>query len=290
MRYSVLSRFQGAICGKLIAQALVNNARSEPEFSYLTKREIATIAKIIPFLEVYPPDWLELPETSSSAAIALATLPLTLLFHDNPHQWEKQLQSVLENREDCTQIVEDVLIWGYGLTLALREKLETRCLISQLLERYGTASTPLIEQLKQVQTFLEHGTPLEKVVFELSRHRNPNSTEAIALSYYCFAHTPEDFHLCLMRSYRCGFQISVTTPLTAALAGAYNSFSGIPLPWRLKLGRGGQELSQKIIELFAVWSGVKQLNRLEVFQDTAIALSGTIQPRPSLKIVSQKDF
>ena len=103
----------------------------------------------------------------------------------------------------------------------------------------------------------------------------------IALAFYCFLSTPENFRLAVSRATRTSYQPHLTTALTGALAGAYNSIIGIPVSWRLtanRISQGTQRLSlaKRLIE---VWAGVYDVSVLTQDQPLAVAAPRVIQPR-----------
>jgi hypothetical protein len=236
-------------------------------------------------------DFLEGKTIPGSGEVAWAVLPAIFFFHDNADLLQEQLQHLRAIWGLSAETVEDVLIWRYAIALALREKLNPSQAITQILARYQAGRTHLIQQLEQVQTFLHQGTPLEQVAFQMARQGKHDRSE-IALAFYCFASTPEDFRLCLMRATRMGKQAALVSALAGALAGAYNSFSGIPLSWRVALQTHpiGQKLARLAIHLFAVWAGVYQSDRVNLVQVAAVASPLVIQPRSSLKIISQGEY
>mgnify|MGYP006266887397 CR=1 FL=1 len=301
MRYSLLSRFQGGLVGSQIGEILANYYQGRGEsLSPWSQMGIFTTEQLIRSGKLTDKDWeriekrregfQDLKDSASSSQTALASLPLAVFFHESHHLLTEKLRQAADLWQHPADPWEDVLLWGYAIALALKEKLEPQRFIAQLLADLATPRTPLVQQLEQVQGFLARGTGLEQVVAQLSRQYPPSRT-AIALAFYCFGHAPEDFRLCVTRAARCGCQPEITAALTGALAGVHNSLSGIPARWRLASFRHprANNCYQKAKSLFAVWSGVYDLNQAELPLSAAIASAGAIQPRPSLQIISQKE-
>jgi hypothetical protein len=255
------------------------------------------------------------PDPSSApsgpkAGIAIATLPIALFFHENPEQLHYHLQQTASSWQISSEIKGGVLAVGHAIALALQEQLHPLDLIPQLLTELNLAAhSPLFtHQLQQVQICLEQQIGLAKTLSLLSpdllalplSSLNESSLgkssldnlsiavdlTALALSFYCFLSTPEDYALSLLRSAHGAVQMSrlkslvglpsvqimrlmeVMIALTGALSGSYNSLTGIPIDWRIKLdpfqnsplvGLGSLSPVDKIecqaAQLLAVWAG-----------------------------------
>lgn len=304
MRYSLVSRFQGSLIGSLLGEIWVNYCQElenlsipEHQLSQANQMIIDLTQRLLYSDQLFYHNWQQILEQSesllsvnnniNSSKIALTTLPIGLFFHEDSNWLREQLLQVATICKYSEEILEDILIWGEAIALILREKRKPQQLIPQLLKKNQPVKTNLIQQLEQVQSFLEEGTPLAAVVNQLTR-QGESGNIAIALAFYCFISTPEDFQLCLLRASQTNYQASLTASLTGALAGAYNSFSGIPIDWRLaiKKHQKAQKLYQTATQLFTVWSGVYQPDSKGLPQSTAIASVKVIQPRNSLKITA----
>ncbi|NEP61761.1 MAG: ADP-ribosylglycohydrolase family protein, partial [Symploca sp. SIO2G7] len=197
------------------------------------------------------PSLLELKNTASCSSAALATVPIALFFHEDEVKLRQQLLQGAAIWQDNTDSQDEgVLAIALAIALALREKLNPNTLISQTLAYLGTTQTPIAKQLAEVQTLLEQGAGLNttlqqlrriqsEVYSDLPQERSPQSKLnncpyiSIALAFYCFLSTPEDFRLCVNRAVRTCHQPQITAALTGALSGAYNSIIDIPVSWRL---------------------------------------------------------
>ncbi len=253
MRYSLLSRFRGTLLGAVMSIEDESNL----DWS-LTQRSAKSIIALGRFDQ---DDWLSLnllPQTEDSLTKAIfATLPIILFSHESEIKLRQNLADVVGN----TPLIRDgILAIGYALALALREQLDSTQLLSQIISFVGETQTS--QKLLQVQTLIAHSAGLARVVTELGDD-NPGR---IAIAFYCFLTSREDFHLTVSRA----TQIRHTSPLTGALSGAHNSTAGIPVDYRIKqvTKNTGNQLGWKkpiAAEIFyladallAVWSGVYQ--------------------------------
>jgi ADP-ribosylglycohydrolase len=300
VQYSLLSRFQGALLGSFLGEALVSHSLASVKLSVWSEIGIDLMESAIASGTLSPNDWeriyhryqrvLTSKSAFNSGAIATAVLPVLLLFHENPNALREQLQYLGELIELSNETKEDVLIWGYAIALALREKLDADDAIAQILFRYPNAQSPLIQQLKQVRVFLQQGIPLKQAVTQITR-TDKSQQSTMALAFYC-ADNWEDFRLCLMRAMHSGKQASLVTALTGALVGAYNSFSAIPIHWRVAISQNstGQQLLQQATQMAAIWSGVYEIEKVDFLLSEAVSSPQVIQSRSSLKIISQGEY
>jgi hypothetical protein len=158
-----------------------------------------------------------------------------------------------------------------------------------LLKLLPSEST-LTAKLEQVQTLLQQKASLETAVRQLTQtskpsyspqptvpnHFDPENWTALALGFYCFLSTPEDYSLTVLRSLQTRYHPEITAAISGALSGAYQGLIAIPLKWRLefqdpsigplthpeiennyvKINPTQGELLQLSQNLFALWSGV----------------------------------
>lgn len=314
MRYSLLSRFRGALLGSLVGEILGNSKGIFPNrlllrypqdqdnksvvapstIAQLNWSQIATcgIESLIHCGRLDLEDWqlhaskvqslALLKNTASSSEAALATLPIALFFHDEQSKLRQQLQQATAHWHQ-TEEDQGVLAVGYAIALALTEKLN-HTLIDQILNFLGNPQTLLGQQLQQVQDLIDKAAPLTIAVSQLQKEAQLQGAKAcpdtaIALAFYCFLSTPEDFRLSLSRASRISHQPQLISALTGAIAGAYNSNIGIPVGWRLganQLNITTQRL-QLAERMFAVWSGVYGAWVVEPFPWAAIAAPKVIR-------------
>jgi ADP-ribosylglycohydrolase len=297
MRYSLINRFESAWLGGMLGEALAHNKQQadwlkisnyQPSLEIQEGRAIAQSLIEMGTCQQQQDREIEVERDNSSQA-ALTALPIILFYHESFSLFTTQLRQKARYWQNSALILEDVLIWGYILALALREKLNTQYLVDQVLVGVGKQSTPLIGQLKQIKIFLAQGKGLEQVVENLSTRAN-FSQLPLALAIYCFATTPEDFSLCIRRAASTGNLASITSALTGILAGVYNGISGIPLNWYIASRTNSvyQAAQQQAKYLYQAWSGIYQPDTDEISR-FVVASPKVIQSRSSLSIISQKE-
>jgi ADP-ribosylglycohydrolase len=241
------------------------------------------------------------------AGLAIAALPIALFFHADPHQLEQELQQADKVWRHQSELGDGVLAISYALSLALREQLAPTQLIAEVVEelelnrdRAATAnpSTPskFVEQLQFAQTLNQ--TSLDQATAQIRSQLNKpqlSDTLAIAIAFHCFLNTPEDFSLSVIRAAQLHGNPQ-TTCLTAALSGAYNGISSIPLNWRSALDRSNSEhsplnrlwgvatateLQQLSDQLLAAWSGAYDLIHLLNYPAHTFAIAAPKVIRPN---------
>lgn len=317
MRYSVLNRFRGVLLGSFLGEILGSgstqgqvlggaasiapkqgDAHLSPTLSDWSQIAACGTESLIRRGQLDLDDWvlhsgitqsslLLLKNTASSSEAAVATLPMALFFHDDQVKLRQHLLKAAAIWQENSDASEGVLAVAFAIALALTEQLDCTTLIPRTLSYLGKAQTPLVQQLEQVQTLLEQGAGLDTTLTQLRRERSRRSDllelsyTSIALAFYCFLHTPEDFRLSVTRATRTGYQPQITAALTGALSGVYNSIIGIPVGWRLAANRisTGDQRLQLADRLLAVWSGVYDVSATEQLQQAAVAAPRVIQPR-----------
>ena len=316
MRYSLISRFRGALLGSFVGEILVRagcqervlggftlaapkpeDAQTNPTLSEWSQLATCGTESLIRCGALNLEDWWlfwgktpsrgVLKSAGSSSESALATLPIALFFHEDQVKLRQQLLLCTQLWQHQPESSEGVLAISYAISLALTEKLDVATLIPRTLGYVETSLTPLVQQLKQVQTLLEQGAGLETTLTQLRRNAQSRGETlgmphtSIALAFYCFLSTPEDFRLCVSRAIRTPYQPQITAALTGALAGVYNSINGIPVSWRLAANRisSGIQRLQLAERLFEVWAGVYDMSALDRGQQLAVAAPRVIQPR-----------
>ncbi|MFN6567793.1 ADP-ribosylglycohydrolase family protein [Dendronalium sp. ChiSLP03b] len=280
MRHSLVSRFRGTLLGVLLGQSLAKDYESQSCFS-LSKVAVLGTESLITLGKLDLNDWLERQQQKSlhldtnddvSPQAILATIPVALFFHENKIKLRQNLLRVLKIWANDPVIQDATLAVGYAIAQSLTENLEPRTLIPQIISFLGETSTPLPEQLLKVNDLLEQGAGLERVQAELSQEEKWSN--AIAMAFYCFLSTLEDFRLAVLRATDNGdvwrqdawpLRSQIIGAITGALSGAYNSTAGIPVKWQVSLSPANStawELTSfsqmlKLADaLVAVWSGV----------------------------------
>ena len=302
MKHSLFSGFQGSWLGSIFGEVLADlQLKRSPELPMLqeTPSVWSEARNTIALALIKSPDFgvQSVPikhklHSYSSSDLALLLLPLILFYVDD----FAQLREIVTPKEKLTENnsydpktsenIQEALIWGNAIILALQAKLEVNNFIELILLDTEINFTPLMQQLKIVNNALKIGKTINKVVEELSR--TDISSNALALSLYCFGVAPEDFELSLNLAISNKYQTKKVAALTGALSGAYNGFMGIPLKSRAILRHNPiyPSTTNVIAKLFNVWSGTyteMQHNSLL----TLVAAPGNLQTR-SLKIISSE--
>ncbi|MDJ0633233.1 MAG: ADP-ribosylglycohydrolase family protein [Xenococcaceae cyanobacterium MO_188.B29] len=305
MGYSLLSRFQGALFGGILGDAITTQIQTpslypsnqQPDWykilHYQPSKLIDNLQQIC--LMLNQSNQLEQQifkcESRNSGEWAYLALPIILFYHEDFVLLQKEIRIFAQYWQWSDEVVEDVLIWSYIMVLALKKKLDKRNIIGQLLAGVRAKQTPLYQLLRQLESWLFESLTLERVVEKLSTQ---NQEWSIPLSLYCFSSTPENFYLSISRATHHQTQARITAILTGTLAGGYNGIIGIPTPWRNLSAENPvyQEIDRQGTTLFNNWSGVyqkgRQLDR-DIIGQRAIASPGIIQPRSSLKVISQRE-
>ena len=245
--------------------------------------------------EIYDSPNTEFQPLLNPCEVAVAVLPAAMFFHENKAKLREKIllaTDVLPN-ENKGELQTAVLAIEYAIARALKARLDPATAIDQTIT-YLKTDNSLTELLVQVQILLEQGADLETATTHLCKSAtalrqkqdggenksqaksivSPRNFIPIALAFYCFLNTPEDWRLSVVRAARCGIAGQITCALTGALSGAYNGAAAIPVEWRqvfstaassqLTEGREpslwGTGSDAKIVELasnlFAVWAGV----------------------------------
>ena len=231
----------------------------------------------------------------------LSLLSLIIFYGDNCDLLNKIMGKdnlTLANSGENAEIREDILAWSYLLTSVLNNKFESRqinfnLVVERILNNLEGKETILAQKLNLVIQAVKNGMSLHQLLDKMSSNGNTRQT-AIALSWYCFATTPHDFRISVQRAASIKPDIAeFTAALTGNLSGAYNSIIGIPWNWRASISQNPNYSSenQLVMKLFKTWLGIYSIdsNQESYNQELdAVASPQMIQPRQTLKIISQK--
>ncbi|MGV0105063.1 ADP-ribosylglycohydrolase [Nostoc sp. DSM 114160] len=284
MRYSPISRFKGTLLGAILGGSLASGGKVQFESSLdLGIMAVLGIQSLIALGRLDLDNWIERQQEESphlvvtddiSIKIIIATLPVALFFHENPIKLRQNLLRVLKIWEDDPVIRDGTLAVGYAIALALTEKLDPLTLIPQTISFIGETPTSIPKKLLRVQNLLEQGAGLSTTQAEFAREEKLSNT--IAMAFYCFLSTLEDFRLTVLQATHNRnsqqdatlLNSQATGAITGALSGAYNGIGGIPVNWQvLLLQRNspvwGLTSFSQVLELtdafVGVWSGVYNL-------------------------------
>ncbi|GBE93959.1 ADP-ribosylglycohydrolase family protein [Nostoc cycadae] len=280
MRYSLFSRFRGTLLGALLGANLAKSGEQTPQaFSEIGKLMVLGTESLIALGKLDLDDWKqrqqkELPNLNLSKSIIseiiLATLPVALFFHDNPLKLRSQLLYTYQLWGNDPVVRDGILAVGYAIALSLTEKLNPQTLITQIISFVGETPTLFPKKLLQVNDLLTNHAGLEKVKAELSTE--DKTSTAIAIAFYCFLSTIEDFRLTVLRANHNSLRIlpaPIIGAIAGSLSGAYNSTAGIPPQWGvLHLSTDNStgilvnypQMLELTDALLAVWSGVYNLS------------------------------
>ncbi|WP_414518637.1 ADP-ribosylglycohydrolase family protein [Nostoc sp. PCC 9305] len=285
MRYSPISRFKGTLLGALLGGSLAPGGKVQFESSLdLGRMAVLGIQSLIALGRLDLDDWIERQQEESPHLVAtddisiktiIATLPVALFFHENPIKLRQNLLRVLKIWENDPVVRDGTLAVGYAIALALTEKLDPLTLIPQTISFIGETPTSIPKKLLRVQNLLEQGAGLSTTQAEFAKEEKLSNI--IAMAFYCFLSTLEDFRLTLLQAtHNDNPQVQDATLLssqaigaiTGALSGAYNGTGGIPVNWQVLLLQSnspvwGLTSFSQMLELtdafVGVWSGVYNL-------------------------------
>lgn len=336
MRYSLLSRFRGAFLGTVIGEivgaygdtwqlgtkqntrqpsgtgrlvirgteGLVRNGRLDlvdwcesPESSIENDSEkpLDNLIKETNFTEVITSGYPGITRHQDDISGIISTVPVALFFHEDEAKLRQNLQQVADVWQDNSVLKDGTLALGYAIALSLKEKLNPATLIAETIN-YLDVETSLVQQLRKVEVLLVEGAGLEKTLKTLiPRGAIMPPHTPVALAFYCFLSTIEDLRLSVMRAARCP-NPQLTSAIVGALSGTYNSVAGVPVAWRLALGKQSAdnsplmqlwglnseaELLRLAARLLAAWSGVYNAEKflIDPTQIPAIAAPKVIKPR-----------
>ncbi|MEA5571801.1 ADP-ribosylglycohydrolase family protein [Calothrix sp. UHCC 0171] len=270
MRYSLISRFRGAVVGAVIGETLpIKNVKQEKELAFQTQASLnvmkfaskSLIAQgkldLEDCLRIKPVNHILNPlnsNTSSNVNIDLneqpllttifATLPVALFFHENSLKLKQNISDVVQAYSDDLAIRDITLAVGYAIAKSLTENLKPATLIPQIVDFLGNTPTDTPQQLFKIHHLLEQGASLEQVNIELSKvskaeqpHKNSphqyTASQLVAVAFYCFLVTLEDFRLSILLAHS-NTDFTTIGTITGALSGAYNSTAGIPIAWQVR--------------------------------------------------------
>lgn len=282
MRYSLISRFRGTLLGAFLGGSLTSGGGIQPQnYPDFGRMAILGTQSLISLGRLDIDDWIARQQQASlhlaPTDMIIATLPVALFFHENTIKLRQNLLRVLKIWDDDPVVRDGTLAVGYAIALALNEKLDPLTLIPQTISFLQETPTSIPKKLLRIQDLLAQGAGLERVQAEFAGKEKLSNT--IAIAFYCFLSTLEDFRLAVLRATKKGDSklqdatdlMSHTGAITAALSGAHNTTAGIPLNWRLLLEKNSpvseltsfDEMLELADALVAVWSGLYNNVRLD---------------------------
>ncbi len=194
-------------------------------------------------------------------------LPIILFYHEDEYWLFQQLKKAIAHWPELDSHASDIMVFAWAIAHAITKKNDSESMISSIQKRLENAENAeniydfIGEKLPKINRICAASVSWETALSQLKMDSHPDSA-AIYLALYCFLSTPEHFQLSIQRAARSQPQPLLTTLLTAALSGAYNSHAGIPMTGQLT--ESNQTLLQsRIIEqitvadrLYATWLGL----------------------------------
>ncbi|MEM8828441.1 MAG: hypothetical protein AAGE96_03680 [Cyanobacteria bacterium P01_G01_bin.19] len=329
---SLCDRFQGIWLGSLTAASLYANLddlewlkiRHRIAQSILGEGQLNDVISTISECDLAHS---EARDKSSASTVKVNTVEdycqmiswfLPLLLAQSDRQDTEQVYTEILSRVGfdsvkTEEIGQDMRTWHYLIDLTLNnrfelEKLPLEGIIETILTGKELITPGLIPKLQIVSQSWKQGLGIEQIVNRLTQREKTESDRqtsnikalredfatVVALSFYCFASTMQNFEISVRRASQIRRNLSASTVLlTGSLSGSYNGAVGIPKSWSDTL-IGSQPYQQAqilVLKIFQFWSGVHNLddsNLLDRLEANAIALPGTFQYRQNLKIISQK--
>lgn len=290
-------RFQGAFLGIVLAYRLGQwkrvsgslSPRSSPQGGEWIPRLTQSLIQHQGFNPTEAWAMVAPQGLTSGSEVAVTGFPLALFFHDN-------FNALQQLRTHCPEPVAGVWDGVIAMATAVAVLLSRNPELDQLIPHLLTALPPetvLTAQLEKVQTLLQQKASLETAVRQLTPTLKPSLPQstfsaaegipqdwtALALGFYCFLSTPEDYSLTVLRSLQTPYHPEITAAISGALSGAHQGCIAIPVKWRLELqdpslwhsthpeiesnpikpNNNSSELLQLARNLFDFWSGVWQL-------------------------------
>lgn len=292
MRYSLLSRFRGTLLGAAIAASLGDRSPSAALKSVQTRKQesqtgepqsqkgwwmrkpFASAESLIRCGGLELSDWrdrIDNGDTGKPAiAAALAILPVILFCHENERLLPEQIEQAASVWPGMGEFTDGMLYWGYAISQCLQEKADRgeefaknlEILLSGASNRTRNADGQIFP-LDKIEKLCQQGVSLGTAANELTAG-NSAEMASIALAFYCFGSTREDFRLSVLRAARTDKEPLLTCILTGALSGAYNGIPGIPVAWQIQEYAPGEDMVKLGSRLFAAWSGAYDLENIPV--------------------------
>jgi hypothetical protein len=311
MHYSIFDRFQGALYGSLLGEAVFKRQNLDrPPNWYVIGMALTNILlendDLLGILQrraaqeqgsgenttFYPPNSLQnLDFAGGSDVAALASLPIVLFFHDSLELLEQHLVTFGNLWQQSETVKEDLLVWGFGIALILRKKLDINSPIAQIARFPSLEQNPLLTLWESLSNPLANSNKLRQILRQLRKSTSPDRL-SLALAFSYFSATPTDFRLSAKLVDRLDCNSSTAVSLVGSLAGAFGGYCNIPISWRLALQKHplGQNLEATVCQLLAVWAGVDR-RQIQLFspQNVAIAASPVMQPRSTIPLISQSN-
>lgn len=312
MRYSLVSRFQGALVGAVLGELMggggdrltdagwrFGRQAQLGKTSAIADRLVLGAQTLIEERAVVPQVWRSLltdplpgesAPPSSTLAVALS-LPVLLLFHGSAYERTSALEALTEARQDA-DFGAGVAVLAEAIALGLTDCLEPSTLLAHALEALPDLPdsenlSSLSQALDGVQTCLSTQKSLnqaERALTALSLGPSSGPARAIALAFYHFLSSPENPALALGRIHCTATDPRAVGALVGGLSGVHNGVAGLPLLGRLALsehGLGVPDMRAVGAALAGAWAGAMDPAEFAAAgrPGLAIAAARVIRPR-----------
>ena len=290
MSYSLLDRFRGAWLGALIGQQMSygtwqQNHCNSPllldrrSHKWSTKEIVSMIRE--PKSVAFAENWVR--GNCKASTIALSILPVILYHHDD---WFGLSNFLHRRKGQFSEEIDNVLVWCYTVRLALRGELFSQGLTQRVVLGTQLEQKASIEWLEKVEMFCLKGFDSTQLIAQLWSMKN----REIPLALFCFFNNPQDFRLTTQQTLSLERQTANVTALSAALSGAYNGITSIPVNWRISLQHDDfyEEVMVKTEEMIKEWLGIDSTKSKTV--PSVITAPKVLQSRSGLTAISQQEY
>jgi hypothetical protein len=279
MKHLLLARFQGALLGGNSIYLNPHQTQPNPLVTENLPALLGGIDSLIRCQGFNREDWLQssYPSIAQPTQAIVTMLPLMLFFHDDRGRLAEVVTELGESWQLDRVTITGTLAIGYLLAAAITENLQPNQIIPELSTALPEIDPLVSEQLSIIPALLDRYASLHQVRAVFTPIAHPIATP-IALASYCFLSAPEDFNLAVRRAHHINYQNHLTCALTGILAGAHNSFTGMPIGAYLAT-QGREQILPRSAKLLAVWSGSYQSDYNLPLDMSALAAPSVIQRR-----------
>ncbi|HEY9847347.1 MAG TPA: ADP-ribosylglycohydrolase family protein, partial [Candidatus Caenarcaniphilales bacterium] len=225
MQYSLLNRFRGTLGGAALgktwrrpaglAKPELPNPQGESPRRLLEEPAPGELPEVHRTTQLYAETLINFGDlnlthlqrrvsTGGASSFLGALLPVILFFHEDEARLGQKICQISSLWSASLELQAGMLAVAYAIAQALREQLSPPTLIPHTVAYLRDVNVSLIHQLQQVQGLLEQGAGLDRTL-KLLTHQPPevqSINRSVALAFYCFLSTPEDFRLTLSRAVR----------------------------------------------------------------------------------------
>lgn len=275
MQYALFHRFYGCLLGMVLGEQLgaasatgralqhwQPDAGSTGRWSQMALQLAAELTRS----RTWTPDLIERTDLCqvprhelTSGTLAIAALPIALLFHDDLQRQRQALGQVVDAVQGDDLTRQWVTVAGYAIAQALRGQLNPALLVNQT-QAYLRVATPQTAAQVTVLNLLDtHAQPTDLTTLtDLVAQTDTDVRVAIALS--CISNPSDTLVLALLRSARLSQLQPSLSALVGAISGAANSSAAIPPAWITAVARFQPELLNQLQplanRLLGAWAGI----------------------------------